>query len=110
MDQEIFHRIRDWAKKRDLYKKGDSKTQVLKLMEEVGELAEAVIKRNDTEVIDAVGDCVIVLTSIIELYEIERDCHPNHRSRIEECIEASLQVIEKRKGKMINGNFVKNVK
>ena len=37
-----FQPIRDWAAERGLYDKGDPKTQALKLMEEVGELAETI--------------------------------------------------------------------
>jgi NTP pyrophosphatase (non-canonical NTP hydrolase) len=36
--------IRDWAKERGIYEKGDSKTQYVKLMEEAGELAQALLK------------------------------------------------------------------
>ena len=39
-----FDPIRKWAKERGLYKKGDVKTQFIKLSEEVGELAQGILK------------------------------------------------------------------
>jgi len=93
-----FETIRQWANNKEIYKKGDIKTQYVKLQEEAGELAKAIINNDDKEIIDAIGDCVIVLTSIAYF----------NNCTIEECINASYNVINKRKGKMINGSFVKN--
>jgi NTP pyrophosphatase (non-canonical NTP hydrolase) len=93
-----FQSIRDWAKERGIYEKGDPKTQFLKLQEEVGELANAILKKDEEEIIDAIGDCVVVLTNLSEL--------TGHK--IEECINSAYNVIAKRKGKMINGTFVKD--
>jgi len=93
-----FQSIRDWAKERGIYEKGDPKTQFLKLQEEVGELAKAILKNDDVEIVDAIGDCVVVLTNLSELTGY----------RIEDCINSAYEVIAKRKGKMINGTFVKD--
>ena len=41
-----FEPIRDWAKDKGIYKKGDIKTQTLKLVEEVGELSKAVLNED----------------------------------------------------------------
>ena len=57
-------RIRDWAKTKRLYRKGDSKTQYVKLQEEAGELAKALLKRDQEEIVDAIGDMVVVLTNL----------------------------------------------
>ena len=93
-----FQPIRNWAADKGIYNKGDIKTQYLKLMEEAGELAEAIIKGDDDEIQDAIGDMVVVLTSI---------AHFNY-TPIEDCINSAYNVIAKRKGKMINGSFVKS--
>lgn len=93
-----FKTIRQWANKKGIYQKGDIKTQYIKLQEEAGELAKAIINNDNDEIIDAIGDCVVVLTSI---------AHFNNCT-IEECINTAYDVINKRKGKMINGSFVKN--
>tara|TARA_Y100001937_G_scaffold102223_1_gene140513 strand:- start:3217 stop:3978 length:762 start_codon:yes stop_codon:yes gene_type:complete len=93
-----FNKIRDWAKDRNLYQKGDSKTQYVKLMEEAGELAQALLKQNKPEIKDAIGDMVIVLANLSELEGF----------KIEDCIDESFNVISKRTGKMVNGTFVKD--
>jgi NTP pyrophosphatase (non-canonical NTP hydrolase) len=93
-----FQDIRDWAEERGLYDKGDTKTQFCKLMEEAGELGRAVLKDNQAEFIDAIGDMVVVLTNMAML----------GGTSIENCIDAAYDEIKNRKGKMVNGTFVKN--
>jgi len=55
-----FEPIRIWANKKGIYAKGDIKTQYVKLQEEAGELAKAIINNDKDEIIDAIGDCIIV--------------------------------------------------
>ena len=62
-----FDLIRTWAEERGLYHKGDPKTQTLKLMEEAGEICRAVLKKDEPEIIDGIGDCVVVLTNLAHL-------------------------------------------
>ena len=92
-----FQLIREWAENRGLYSKGDAKTQYIKLQEEAGELAQAILKDDQPEVIDAIGDMVVVLTNLAHLRGVS----------IEHCIESAYDVINKRKGSMVNGTFVK---
>ena len=99
-ESEMFQKIRDWAGERGLYTKGDKKTQFCKLMEEAGELGRAVLKDDQSEFIDAIGDMVVVLTNMAHL----------GGTTIEECIDAAYKVISKRTGKMVNGTFVKDEK
>jgi len=93
-----FDLIRDWADERGLYDNGDPKTQALKLMEEVGEIARAVLKDDFDEAVDGIGDAVVVLTNLAELIGMP----------IEACIDEAYDVISKRTGKMVNGTFVKD--
>ena len=92
-----FPLIRDWAQDRGIYDKGNSHTQYVKLMEEAGELAEALLKKDKYEIKDAIGDMVVVLTNLAVLEGMQ----------IENCIESAYNEIASRKGKMINGTFVK---
>ena len=93
-----FDKIRLWANDRGLYDGGDPKTQALKLVEEVGETCRAILKENKADAIDGIGDCVVVLTNLAELLG----------TPIEGCMQAAYNEISSRKGKMINGTFVKN--
>ena len=92
-----FQSIRDWAQERGIYEKGDPKTQYIKLQEESGELAKAILKNDSIEFIDAIGDCVVVLTNLAKLKGYN----------IEDCINSAYDVIAKRKGTMVGGTFVK---
>ena len=94
----IFPAIRHWALERGLYQKGDVKTQYVKLQEEAGEVARAIIKNDPVELKDGIGDMVVVLTNLAHLAGFT----------IEDCIKSAYDVINKRKGSMINGSFVKN--
>lgn len=94
----FFQRIRDWADERGIYDKGDSKTQFAKLIEEAGELAQGLLKSNKLETKDAIGDMVVVLTNLAHLEGFT----------IEDCVDSAYNEISNRKGKMINGTFVKN--
>ena len=90
--------IRDWAEQRGLYDKGDPKTQALKLVEEVGETCRAILKGNHEDIIDGIGDCVVVLTNLAELIN----------TPIEECVDRAWNEIKDRTGKMNNGTFKKD--
>jgi len=96
--QNMFNNIRNWAETRGLYDKGNTMVQYVKLQEEAGELAKALLKDDQPEVIDAIGDMVVVLTNLAH----QRGVY------IEECIQTAYEVINKRTGKMINGTFVKD--
>ena len=107
-----FALIRDWANQRGLYEKGDVKTQFLKLQEETGELAKAILKDDRNEIIDAIGDIVVVLTNLTHLTGIKVEKKGNIKEltqlTIEDCIDSAYNVIKNRTGKMQNGTFVKN--
>ena len=95
---ERFDLIRNWAATRGLYEKGNSHTQYVKLQEEAGELAKALLKNDQPEIVDAIGDMVVVLTNLAHLQGYD----------IEYCIDEAYKVIATRTGKMINGTFVKD--
>ena len=93
-----FDLIREWASTRGLYENGDAKTQALKLVEEVGETCRAILKEDHKEVVDGIGDCVVVLTNLAELMN----------TNIETCIDVAYNEIKGRTGKMENGTYKKD--
>jgi len=97
-EENVYDLIRDWATEKGIYKSGDAKTQYVKLMEEAGELAQAILKNDEPEVIDAIGDMVVVLTNLAKL----------RGHNIEDCITSAYSVIKSRTGKMVDGTFVKS--
>ena len=94
----VFNNIRKWAEERGLYEKGDTKTQLIKLYEESGELSQALLKNNKEDIIDAIGDSVVVLTNLAHLVGTD----------IETCVQSAYDEISNRTGRMINGTFIKD--
>ena len=94
---ERFELIRKWATERGIYDKGNSHTQYVKLMEEAGELAAALLNKDSYEIKDAIGDMVVVLTNLAALEGMQ----------IENCIDSAYNEIANRTGTMLNGTFVK---
>lgn len=96
-DPNVYDLIRQWADERGIYRNGDIKTQYIKLQEESGELARAILKNDKLEFMDAIGDIVVVLTNLAALDGL----------KIEDCITSAYKVIKSRQGSMVNGTFVK---
>lgn len=90
--------IRKWGDDRNLIEGATPQAQMLKLTEEVGELAHGVARGKDDEVLDAIGDAVVVLTLLAAQYGL----------KIEDCIDAAYEEIKDRTGRMVDGIFVKD--
>lgn len=93
----VFEKIEQWARDRNLIEGSNRQAQMLKLTEEVGELAHSVAKDKPEEFRDAIGDCVVVLTILAAQGGVS----------IEHCIEGAYETIKDRKGRMIDGVFVR---
>ncbi|SEN20985.1 MazG-like family protein [Paenibacillus sp. OV219] len=91
-------KIEQWAIDRNLHT-ADPVKQMLKLGEEYGELCAGMARSNMPLIIDSIGDMFVVMT--ILCMQMGTD--------IETCIEIAYEDIKDRKGKMINGVFVKEV-
>lgn len=92
-----FEDIRQWAKDRNLIEGSDSFRQVTKLLEEAGEIAQGVAKGRVADIADGIGDAIVVLTILAAQNEIH----------IEDCIELAWEQIKDRKGRMVDGVFIK---
>jgi len=99
MKENVFSLIRLWAVARNLISGATVAAQCEKLFEENGELVRALLEDDQEEFKDAVGDIVVVLTIMCAMKSVT----------IEECIEGAYETIKDRKGRMINGLFVKEV-
>lgn len=92
-----FDLIRQWAEDRNLIAGATPAAQFEKFLEEAGELGRALIERDTLKIADGIGDCVVVLTILAS----------QNGMIIEDCITAAYEEIKDRKGKMIDGKFVK---
>lgn len=93
---KLTSQIESWAHDRNLLT-ADPFKQMLKLIEEIGEIAAALARGNTQEVFDGIGDANVVLTILARQLG----------SSIEECTALAYNEIKDRKGRNVNGIFVK---
>jgi NTP pyrophosphatase (non-canonical NTP hydrolase) len=99
MEQSMFNKIRMWANDRNLINGSTPERQILKLVEEMGELGGALARNNQDGVVDGIGDMIVVLTIIAAQRGVA----------IEDCIESAYNEIKDRKGMMVDGVFIKEL-
>lgn len=87
--------VRQWHEDRNLIDGSTDKDQVLKLIQEIGELSDSVCKQKDIR--DDVGDILVILINIITRNDLT----------LQDCLSVAWDDIKDRKGKMIDGIFVK---
>jgi NTP pyrophosphatase (non-canonical NTP hydrolase) len=95
---ELEVAIEQWAKDKGILDNATTMKQAEKTHEEVLELMSAIDEDNREEIKDAIGDIVVTLIIQAKMQGMT----------IEECLNAAYDVISKRTGKMINGQFVKD--
>lgn len=93
----IFEVIRQWSKERQLNYSDPSK-QMLKIVEELGEVSRAIIRHDDIKLIDGLGDLIISITILAQ----------QNYFNIEDCLNAAYQEIKNRQGKLEDGMFIKS--
>ena len=97
--QELNDKTLEWSHARGIIDHGKPETQVLKLVEEVGELAGHLIRNKDCK--DDIGDIIVVLCNLSALLGTD----------IKECWNIAYEDIKDRKGYLTkDGNFIKQLK
>jgi NTP pyrophosphatase (non-canonical NTP hydrolase) len=87
-----------WAEARKIVPNSTPETQLLKAVSEIGELADATIKGNREDIVDAVGDTMVCLIIYCALQNLN----------LVDCMEVAYDAIKNRKGTLReNGVFVK---
>ena len=94
--KKLIEKVEQWADDRNLIDGSDSKSQVLKLMSEVGELADTINKGGDP--IDDIGDCIVILNNIAL----------QNGLTLKTCLKYTYNEIKDRKGVMYKGCFIKD--
>jgi len=95
---ELECAVEHWAKEKEILAKATPMAQALKTLEETTELCVAINSNDRAEIIDAMGDIMVTLIIQAKMQGL----------KLEECLESAYNVITKRTGKMINGQFVKD--
>lgn len=96
MMDELVKLVEEWAKEKRL-DKAEPEKQMLKVIEEVGEVAAALARNNKNDLRDGIGD--VVVTLVILAMQNDMDLY--------ECLNQAYNEIKDRKGKNVNGVFVK---
>ena len=95
---KLIENVVGWAADKDILKKENAPKQLLKVLEEVGETAGALLKSKNDEVKDGIGDSFVTLIILSKQLGLEPA----------ECLEAAWNEIKDRTGKTVGGVFVKN--
>jgi len=95
---EIKDKVINWAEAKDLLKSENKYQQLVKVMEELGELSKAILKNDVVQQIDGLGDVQVTLIILSKQLGLDYD----------KCLEAAWEEIKDRKGKTVGGTFIKN--
>ena len=95
---ELECAVEQWAEEKEIFDKATPVAQALKTLEETTELCTAINKNDRLEIIDAMGDIMVTLIIQAHMQDIS----------LQQCLESAYNVINKRTGKMIDGQFVKD--
>ena len=95
---ELSIKVKEWADNRNLVHRDNVPKQMMKVIEELGELNQAILKHNQDGIIDGIGD---VLVTII-IFSNQLGYSPEH------CLGVAYNEISKRTGKTVNGVFIKD--
>lgn len=92
-----YHRVVGWGARTGIIQTADIKTQTLKFASEAGELCDAIAKDDYEAITDAIGDVLVTMIMICEIGKYD----------MVGCLHSVAGIIEKRKGKMVGGTFIK---
>lgn len=96
----LVNSVRQWGLDRNIIgpnSKATIDSQFNKLLEEVDEIRVGIEKKDQGEIIDGIGDCAVVLILLAELVGV----------KFENCLLTAYEEIKNRKGKMVDGAFIK---
>lgn len=97
--KDLVEDVIKWAEDRDLIHEENTTKQMVKVVEEVGELAAALLRDKKADIVDSIGDSLVTL--IILSAQLNLDPLM--------CLDKAYQEIAGRSGETINGTFIKSV-
>lgn len=95
--EKLIDQIIGWGKARNIIGGATMEAQLDKLQEEVDEIKEGVATSNGAEIIDGIGDATVVLIMLASILGV----------RYEDCVQEAYNTIKNRKGKLVDGVFIK---
>lgn len=102
MSKDSFNKIEtnlyQWFDEKELIKEENAPKQFMKVAEELGELSSAIIKNEREKEIDAFGDLLVTIFGLSYMRDID----------LLECLNTAWNEIKNRKGKVVDGSFIKD--
>ena len=95
--EDLEKMVIEWAEDRGIFEQANTAAQFVKLGEEYEELHMALTFNNKKEIIDSIGDMLVVMTILTHMFEVD----------LFKCYATAYLEIKDRKGKMVDGLFVK---
>lgn len=96
--RQITELVEKWGREKGIIGGSTPLKQFKKTMEEVIELHEALVLKDKLSIIDAIGDIQVTLILLSDMLGLDYD----------ECLHIAYNEIKDRKGKMVDGLFVKD--
>ena len=93
---QLVKQVEQWSKDKNLHN-GNPDRQALKFYEEAGEVGAALSRNKLDDLKDGIGDTVVTLIILAQ----------QHGWSLQECLQYAYDEISKRKGRTINGTFIK---
>lgn len=94
---KLIAQVQDWSIAKGLHEAESSK-QFLKVAEETGEVAAALARSDKEALQDGIGDVIVTLIILAQQNQLT----------IKDCLQMAYDEIADRKGRMVNGVFVKD--
>lgn len=94
---ELIEFVTKWAIEKGIVNKENVPKQIMKVMEELGETCQAILKNKEIEIIDGIGDVfvtLIILCAQLNLNPLD-------------CLKTAYNEIKDRTGKTVDGVFIK---
>jgi NTP pyrophosphatase (non-canonical NTP hydrolase) len=98
--KKLIKQVEEWADTKGILAHATTIRQAEKTLEETNELICAILNEDRAEIKDAIGDIMVTIIIQAKMQGVT----------IEECLQSAYDVISKRTGKMINGQFIKDNK
>ena len=91
--------VETWAHEKGVMSKSTPMDQALKTMEECTELCTSINNKDREEIVSAMGDIMVTLIIQAKMQNVS----------LESCLESAYNIISKKTGRMVNGQFIKDV-
>jgi NTP pyrophosphatase (non-canonical NTP hydrolase) len=98
--KQLIKQVEEWAEAKNILAHATTLRQAEKTLEETNELICAILNEDSHEIKDAIGDIMVTIIIQAKMQGLT----------IEECLQSAYDVISKRTGKMVNGQFIKDNK